>query len=395
MSEIGTLTAVQRAGADALTQLGAGVHTRVFFSAGEASGDAYAAELASRIGEARPDVDLEGVGGQLSQGAGVHLVASSQDWGAVGIIESLKVVPQVWQGYRAALVHLRRGRPGLFVPIDYGYLNIKLCRQARARGWRVVYFIPPGSWRRTKQGADLPGLTDAIITPFSWSATMLQEMGANAHWFGHPLRQMLKQVDAPAVRSGIAVLPGSRHHEIEHNLRAIAPALQGLNVPIRLAPAPNVTSDEVTQAWGRAGGGECEVVRPARAALMASRAAVVCSGTATLEAALALTPTVVTYRGPWTMELEYRIRKPKFDFISLPNILLQRGALPELIQNDATPEAIRAALLPLLDDGPERAAQLAAMKEVQDFCGPSDALDQSAKMILAWLAPPLEPSPSS
>ncbi|MCE2940037.1 MAG: hypothetical protein LW819_12200, partial [Fimbriimonadaceae bacterium] len=107
------------------------------------------------------------------------------------------------------------------------------------------------------------------------------------------------------------------------------------------------------------------------------------------------TPTVVTYRGPWTMELEYRIRKPKFDFISLPNILLQRGALPELIQNAATPEAIRAALLPLLDDGSEREAQLAAMKEVQDFCGPSNALDESAKMILAWLAPPLEPSPSS
>ncbi|HAY12846.1 MAG TPA: hypothetical protein PLB31_05655, partial [Fimbriimonadaceae bacterium] len=138
-------------------------------------------------------------------------------------------------------------------------------------------------------------------------------------------------------------------------------------------------------------GGECEVVRPARAALVASRAAVVCSGTATLEAALALTPTVVTYRGPWTMELEYRIRKPKFDFISLPNILLQRDALPELLQREATPEAIRAALLPLLDDGPEREAQLAAMKEVQDFCGPSNALDESAKMILAWLAPPLEP----
>jgi lipid-A-disaccharide synthase len=352
---------------------------RVLFSAGEASGDAYAAGLAARL---PAGTEIQAVGGPRAREAGATIVADSSDWGAVGILESLKVVPRVWGGYRAALRALAAGRPGVFVPIDFGYINVRLARAAKRAGWKVLYFVPPGSWRRDKQGADLPSVTDLIVTPFPWSAEILRGMGADARFLGHPLKETVAQTPDPVERAGIAVLPGSRAHEVRENLRAIVPAIEGLSGPVRLVVARNLGESALTRAWSAAGGGPAEFVTDgACAALKASRAAVVCSGTATLEAALCQCPCVVVYRGSRAMEIEYRIRRPKFEHISLPNILLRRALLPELIQWDATPARIRAEITSLAEDGPARKAQLDGFAELDATLGPSDALTQAAALI--------------
>jgi lipid-A-disaccharide synthase len=347
---------------------------RLFFSAGEASGDAYAAELARRCRANQ----MVGVGGNLSEAAGIKVVARSDDWGAMGIFEAFKVSFRVLRGYRLAKRELRRGEPGWFVPIDYGFLNIKLAKYAKGCGWKVFYFIPPGSWRKTKQGSDLPAITDKIVTPFEWSAQILSEMGANVRWMGHPLHQMVSQVPEPSERQGIAILPGSRRQEIESNLEAIVPAVSHLPGPFRLVPAPNVSPDDLLFAWLKHGGAAPELIQPARVALKQCRAAVVCSGTATLEAALARCPMTVIYRGNKIQKLEYKIRKPKFDHIALPNILLGRRAFPEAIADEASEERIRHDLDMLLADSPERQAQLAAMDEVEALCGGVHAIDEAA-----------------
>lgn len=352
---------------------------RVFFSAGEASGDAYAAALIRRL----PDgFDALGVGGPQAAAAGMAPVGDSSRWGAVGIYESLKVVPRVLAGYRAAFAALTEGRPGVFVPIDYGFMNIRLARHARQMGWKVVYFIPPGSWRKDRQGADLPEVSDAIITPFAWSADILRRMGANAHWFGHPLKQLVYESRSEGARNGLAVLPGSRDHEVTANLEVIAQAADRLGAsPLRLAAAPNLPDDLVKDRWATFSQTPAEIVQPARRALWQSQAAIVCSGTATLEAALAHCPCVVVYRGTRAMKIEFAIRKPKFDFISLPNILLGRGAVTELLSDDANPDRICAAMEPLLAESQTRSAMLAAFAEVDEMCGPADAIDRSAALI--------------
>lgn len=360
----------------------------VFFSAGEASGDAYAAELASRLKASFPDLKLSGVGSTLSRLAGIDLVADSSHWGVIGAVEAVGVYFRIKRGFEAAKAALARGGSGtrVLVAIDFGAMNIPLIRAAKKLGWKIVYFIPPGSWRKDRQGGDLPDLCDEIVTPFPWSQEILARMGAKVHWFGHPLKQMVqKSAAVPRERAGVAVLPGSRMHEIKHNVPAIVKALTGLGAPVHLGVSRNVVAKELCDFYESHGPGQVASAGKAHEALLSSQAAVVCSGTATLESALARCPTVVVYRGSRLMHLEYLIRRPAFEFISLPNILLGRGVLPELIQDAASPDVIRAHVQSLMPDGSEREAQLSAFDELDNVLGPADALDKSADLIASVL----------
>ena len=330
--------------------------------------------------KSRTDVFFQAVGGNRLREAGARIVADSSNWGALGVFESAKVSPRVIAGYLMAKRELRRGSPGLFVPIDFGFMNVKLARFAKSLGWKVLYFVPPGSWRKDRQGADLPAVTDAIVTPFPWSAEILNKMGAHAYYFGHPLKEMVARAPEQQERSGIAVLPGSRGHEIESNVPVIATALKTFEGPVRIALAPNADERLVRDTWTKWSDHEPIVVRGAAGALKASRSAVVCSGTATLEAALCACPCVVVYRGNWVMEIEYRLRKPQFDFISLPNILLGRPLLKELIRQDATPQAIADELSSLHVETPRRHEVLAAFQALSDSLGGTDCLEKTADL---------------
>jgi len=356
---------------------------RLFFSAGEASGDAYAAQLARRVvRDWNGPISIEGVGGKRLAAEGGRLVADSSRWGAIGIIESALRAPTIYQGYLAAKKALRTGQPGVCVPIDFGYMNIKLARYAKAQGWKVLYFVPPGSWRKDKQGADMPVVSHEIVTPFSWSAEILTKMGGSAHWFGHPLRQMVAQAEVPeAERRGVALLPGSREHEVTHNLPVLIESVKGLGL-IRVSVAANLGETRLRELWKAHGGGEATFHTDLYPMLKSSRAALVCSGTATLESALCGCPTIVVYRGSKAMEIEYKIRRPNIEFISLPNILLGRKVLPELIQWEANPTKIRELLDGLMADPSE---QLAAFAELETILGPANALDASAELLLKML----------
>ncbi|MCH7945198.1 MAG: hypothetical protein IIC73_04180, partial [Armatimonadetes bacterium] len=301
-------------------------------------------------------------------------------WGALGIFEALKVYPRVILDFYKDKRELKRGRPGLFIPIDFGYVNVLLAKHAKNRGWKVLYFIPPGSWRKDKQGEDLPKITDAIVTPFPWSADMLNKMGANAHCFGHPLKEMVARVPDVGERDGIAVLPGSRVHEIEQHVPVIAEAVKRFHGPIRIAVAPNIDEQKLRHAWIKWSDHEPLYSRNAHEVLKASRSGVVCSGTATLEAALCGCPCVVLYRGGKVMELEYRLRRPKFEYMSLPNILLDRPLLKELIQWDATPDALGAELELLHADGQRRSEVVSAFQELSDALGGTDCLERTAEL---------------
>ncbi|MBL8086624.1 MAG: hypothetical protein JNM85_00980 [Chthonomonas sp.] len=355
---------------------------RLLISAGEASGDAYAAALVQGLHSSNaPFESITGIGGRKLAATGVPLLADSSDWGAIGILEAVRVGPRVYKQSRPMVRALSQGPPGLFIPIDFGYLNVSLARSAKALGWKVLYFAPPGSWRRGKQGKHLPEITDAIVTQFSWSAQLLKDAGANAHWFGHPLKEMLAEIVSPEARTGIAILPGSRTHEVKYNLQAIIPAIAGLPGPFRVAVAASIDAGALRAKW-ESMGGPTEVhweTQGAARALASSRVAVVCSGTATLEAALVACPSVVVYRGSRLMEMEYRLRKPKFEFIALPNLLMQREVVPELLQHQASPARIRHELDSLLRN-PEK--QLAAFAELNEVLGPTEGISGAVKLAI-------------
>lgn len=363
---------------------------RVFFFAGEASGDAYAAAIVRELRKLRDDWDFEAVGGKALAAENVILVEDSTTWGSIGIIESLKVAPKVYWGARHAVNVMKQGGDGVFVAIDFGAANIRIARHMKKHGWKVLYFVPPGCWRRHRQGKDLPIITDEIVTPFPWSAEILNRMGASAHFFGHPMKDLVSAEEIER-GEGVALLPGSRRSEIQHNLEVMAKAVEGLPLG-EFAVAPTVDLDELKKRWKRLTGGRGDVftVGDVDGVLRRARAAIVCSGTATLQAAIAQTPMVVIYRFGTMNMIQGRIMKAMrdFGFISLPNIIADRQIVPELIQDGATPEAIRRHLLPLLEFSEERVVQLKGLHEVNELLGEPGCIQKTAELILRMSAMP-------
>lgn len=360
---------------------------RILISAGEASGDAYGGALATELLKLRPDLTLEGLGGPKMRDAGVRLHADSSTWGAISIVQSLRLYRRIVGGYYRVKRALGAGKPGLFIPIDFGYANLRLARHAKNRGWKVLYFVPPSSWRRDRQGTDVAKLSDEIVTPFPWSAEIFRTMGASAHFFGHPVKS-LRAPFAEQERDAIALLPGSRISEIELMLPLYAAAVRGLDGPF-LIPVPAVQMPLARAIWTRSGGDPTAIVdatvQGVGPSLYRARVAIVCSGTATLEAALTRTPYVVAYLlSPATVREAKLLRMKRPKFIALPNIVLDRPAIPELLHDEATPEAVREWLERLIADSSE---QRATFEELDELLGPPDAIARTAELALSMLPP--------
>ena len=363
----------------------------VWVTAGEASGDTVGALLSARLKAIRPDLRVEAVGGPRLRTVADELLADSTHWGAIGIVRSLPKVPRVYASYRRLLGRASERLPDLHIPIDFGAFNIPLARRLRAAGARVLYYMPPGSWRKDRQGADLPAITDAIATPFEWSARLLQQAGAHAEFVGHPLRDLAPACADTPRDPVLALLPGSRDHEVRANLPVMASACEHLarqvpNLHFEVAPAHTVRAEAIRNGWSAVSQLPLTLAEQGPMELLGrARAAIVCSGSATLEAAVCRCPIVVMYRGDWLMHLEWRIRRPRFEFVALPSIVLDRKLCPELLQAEASPERIAQECIALLRDGPSRQAQLDGFDEVIACLGPPGATERTAALALSLL----------
>lgn len=366
----------------------------VFLLTGEPSGDLHGAHLATALRALAPEVHIRGTGGPRMAAAGVDLVARSEHWGAMGIPEALRKVPMLlWQ--KARLTRLLTAEPpDVLVPIDFGAFNVRLLRGLRGAGIKTVYFIPPGCWSRTRAAGDLPTLVDAIATPFPWSAARLAAAGARAEWVGHPIRDYCRLTTSRAdarralglddARPTVALIPGSRRTELRYLLPVFLEAVR------QLRPAPQVLLSVAPSL------GEAAVRRVVPTGLdvryldgmdydrlQAADAAFVTSGTATLEVACVGVPMVVAYRASVASYLQYLLLlRGRLGHISLPNILADAPVVPELLQYDATPEALAAALTPLLTATPARRAQVEAFARIRDSLGEGGAVENTARLVL-------------
>ena len=439
---------------------------------GEVSGDLIGEALAREIYKRAPDAALWGIGSDGMRAAGVDLVADSAAWGAISITEALGKVPHLLLRVAPRLKReLRARKPDVVVLIDFGAFNMRAARYAHEQGLKVFYYFPPGAWRRTgPQSAEIARITDAIATPFEWSAERLRTVGANVTWVGHPILERVRPVLSRAefaaqfgmdpARPIIGLLPGSRRHEVSHLMPTLLDAARLLyrKVPeaqfvVGVAPSISQTlmagylthhtelRNHLGEIWHeftkeakkkvrnsvagnlvsqgqRAMVTADGVVVPAETMelemqarhrseqiharadrtlpptvlvrgltydLMAhSDLLLTCSGTATLEAAVFGTPMVILYRGSKLMELEYKLRgiDKKIKHIGLPNILADRRIVPELIQEQATPEAIAELALPLLNDVAIRHQARQDLLSVRAFLGEPGASERTARLVL-------------
>jgi len=365
---------------------------RIFLSAGEASGDAVAAALVEELRKTGRDFIFQGVGGKLLEAAIGPLAASSSTWGAISIVQSVAVMRRAVSGGMKARRQMAKGAPGIFVPIDFGFFNIRQARWAKGHGWKVVYFMPPGSYKRQRQGRNLSEVVDKVVTPFPWSEEILRGQGIDASFFGHPIKQLIRMNPVPEQSKDpqrIAVLSGSRTTEMARHLPLVAQLVNAQSgdltgMTIEFAIAPSFDIDEVKAKWETLAPGRQDVFSTGGVygVLDRAQAAIVCSGTATLEAALMRCPHVVVYRITKAMEREAKLigfKRPRF--IALPNIVLEREVVRELVGLEIEPETVLRELTPLLHPGDARAAQLRAFAEIDQILGRDDAITKTAEMI--------------
>lgn len=361
----------------------------IFLSTGEPSGDAVGAALLSEMRKLGFAGKAVAMGGAALRGQGAEIVVDTSSWGSIGIMQALGIAPAYLRGARQAVRRLGAEPPSLLIPIDFGFFNVRFCRIAKKKGVPVFYFLPPGSWKRKPVTGDLATLCDKIATQFPWSADALRVAGADAEWVGHPVKQLIGEIPPVEGRRAIAILPGSRRHEASLNLPVMAKAMDLVNpdFEVWIACAPSADVDKVSEIWKKHSKMPAKVTNNgASQALKSAVAGIVCSGTATLEAAVCNVPMVVVYAFSPMMQVEsyFVMRRPKY--IAQPSILLDRFVVPELYGDNAQPERIAEALKSVLPGGEAREGQLQDFNDVRAALGPDNAVIRAAEIAMSFLS---------
>lgn len=375
--------------------------------AGEISGDLYGGDLVRALRELEPGVEIFGAGGPRMREAGMEQIYDSSGWGTIGVVEALKRLPRLFFAYRGLCDLLVTRRPGALALIDYPGLNMRLARRARALGIPVVYYFPPSSWATDPAHVrDAARHIDFVAAPFVATAKLYRDAGARVEFVGNPLLDLVKPSAPPArlraefcISGGpvVSLLPGSRVREVEYLLPPLLQAARRLGdgrPGIRfLMPLPGsalsgggLTLDRFETAARDAGVAVTLLVDRTHDALSVSDAAVITSGTATLEAALLACPTVTVYRVSRITEWLARRFSALPERFALPNLILARDAVPELLQDDADGERIAAACAPLLDDPARARAMRDDLVRVARYLGPPGAGKRVAFRILSMLS---------
>jgi lipid-A-disaccharide synthase len=339
--------------------------------------------------------------------AGVQISLDSSNWPVVGVADALRKYPGLRRGFNAIVGELCSRPPAVLVLIDYGYFNSRMARVARRLGLRIVYYFQPRSWSRSPgSAAEIAEVVDAIAAPFPWSVQALSGRRATVHWVGHPLLDVVPAPRHPEPAAGrplVALVPGSRQQEIRHILPSIAEAAglisQALpGVKFALTLAPGLSRSRIAAILKRHGV-EADILDGVDyAAVGRAHAAIVTSGTATLELALLGVPMVVVYRVGLLNWIQYALTQVmgrRIRYIAMPNILANRSIVPELRQAQVDPRAIARQVLRLVTD-PEKAERMRQeLAEAVRLLGSPGAADAAARVVLSVMQGPSQPIPAT
>jgi lipid-A-disaccharide synthase len=353
---------------------------RIFVSAGEPSGDLHGAGVVRALRERYPDASIEALGGPRMAQAGATLRYDMAGLAAFGFVEIVSKLGAHLRLLRALRQDLRAGRYDLVILIDYPGFHLRVAEAARAAGTKVLYYIAPQLWAwRPERARRLAAAVDRLAVVLPFEQPFFSGLGLRSEYVGHPLVDRVAVPTRAAARASLGIPPESKVLGLFPGSRA--QEIRRLWAPFRDAAArlrAEGRCDRVLVGgteWGQyPEPGPAEIIRgdPARL-LAAADAALVKSGTTTLEAALAGTPMVVAYKvHPLTYQLAQRVRT--VPWVSLVNLVVGSEIVPELLQDRAEAEPLAAALRPLLDpDDPRTRAQHEGLALVRRRLGESGA----------------------
>ena len=369
---------------------------------GEASGDMHGARLVRAMLERAPDLQFCGMGGPELDAAGVEILYDAHKLAVVGITEVIGHLGDIMAARRTLIKRMQEVRPALLILIDYPDFNLLLAAKAKKLGIPVFYYISPQvwAWRKGRTGK-IGRLSDRIAVILPFEKDFYARYGITVDFVGHPLvdgvhttmekTDFLRQHNIPEENTIIGLLPGSRSREIRNLLPSFLQAAALLVGSINkkctfLVPRAASIPESLLREHGLSD--FCDrldirVISENRYDLMAACDAVVAaSGTVTLELALLDIPAVVTYRVSARTYRIGRLLVRNVKYFSLVNLIGEKKIIPELLQDEVTPERIADELARMLTDQDVRKNILAGLAEVRNRLGGPGASERAAETAL-------------
>jgi lipid-A-disaccharide synthase len=364
----------------------------------------YGAQLIEALNRLDPTLEFFGVGGDRMRAAGCDTVFDSKDLAVVGITEILSHLPKIWGLFSKLIAAADRRKPDVAIVIDAPAFNWRVARAMHERGIPVVYYVCPQfwAWRQGRVKLLRKYVTKALAI-FPFEEQFFRERGVDTTFVGHPLAGLplptitrgdyAQQHQLDPAKLWITLMPGSRRKEVAMNLLTILAAAEqlGPSYEFLLPVAPTLDPHFLRQETQRtpAMKASFHLVPESLPALRHSRAGIIASGTATVEAALMNTPLVMVYRvSPMTYLLgRSQVKVPYFAMV---NLIAGASVVPELVQHDFTVENIVHHLQKILPDGSERESMLSGLASVRTRLsgaqGAMSAPDRAAAVIQSLLA---------
>ncbi len=371
---------------------------KIFIISGEASGDLHGSSLISELKELIPGVSFTGMGGPLMHNEGLSGLDSSAI-SVVGIIEVAKKLGDIKRAFKSLQRMLEKDRFDCVVLVDYPDFNLRFAAKAKKLGVPIVYYISPQVWAwRKKRINKIAALVDKMLVVFPFEEELYRKAGVDVEHVGHPLtekavcplskEEAAKKFEITGKEAAItvAILPGSRTEEVERHLAPMISAVELVQKRLKtrlkiLLPVARSLDASVIEEAVKGSTALVKIVRDdTYPALRAADAALVASGTATLETALIGTPMVIIYKlSGTTFFIGKRLIGIKN--VGLPNIVAGKTIVTELIQDEATPKNIADELCALLTNKKRREAMQREFKEIRAKLGDGSAAKRAATAI--------------
>lgn len=359
---------------------------KYFIVAGEKSGDLHGGNLAKAIKKAGSMTRLYGWGGEKMRDAGVEILQDYKRLAFMGFVEVLKNLNKIFGFFSLAKKQIREIGPDALILIDYAGFNLRLAQWAKKEGIKVFYYIAPKAWAWNRSRVKkLRKYTDMVLAIFPFEEEFFGQYGVNVKYVGNPLFDEIRAFKSDSgfrknlgEKPVVALLPGSRKQEIEKMMRVMSDLT--LKMPQYQWVLAGISGFE--DKYYHSFGGKFTLLKDKTYDLLSvASAAVVTSGTATLETALFSVPQVVVYK---TSPITYFLAKNlvKIKYISLVNIISNQSIVKELIQDNFNSDSVGKELKNLLENTFYREKQLKEYNKITKLLGRFEASDQAAALIL-------------